>query len=749
MGNKKLLIVIAVLLVVCILCACLGVGGYFLFVQDSEWDPFTGNGTQPAEQAVTPGSEATPETIAPQADTPAVVEQQISVPADQQRWLVMIYQDADDEILERDIHFDANEAEYTGSSDRVTVVSQFDRNAGAYEGDGNWSTARRFVLTANSDLNTLGSAVITDLGEINMGEPQTLIDFATWAIGSYPADRYVLIMSDHGAGWLGGWSDGDNGDDGMSMNEISGALAEILNRTGVPKFDVLAFDACLMSQLEALTMIEPYADYAVASAEVVPAIGFAYNAFISELVNNPAMSPEDFSKWMLAAYIDRDMRITDDLARQEFLSEAFNYTGQATAADLTAEMTLDTTLAVIKLNMLSELNLAFNNFAYEMTFVDQTAVARARSYAQSYYNIFGDSNPPSYIDLGNFVSLVVNETGSTQLSTAANRLFRVMDDAIVAERHSSDLPGATGISIYFPNSYLYTNEIAGYTAYNTQVDQFVQASQWDDFLAFHYTGTPFDLQYSGPVIPAPGTQLQPPGSGNIEMGTLTSSADTISAGQSVHLETQITGDNIGYVYFFAGKFFPENNTYLAVDADFVTAQATQEVNGVTYPDWGSGPIDVSIDWTPTTYFINDGTKNEYAVLYPLEYGATPDQNVYAVDGIFTFGDTGATTYAVMTFRPDGWMLKIMNYAPEGGGGREITPRQGDSFKLLLKAISMDPNDPNKEPEFVEFEGGTLTFGSSNFYWDSAPAEPGSYVVGVGALDLDGNYNLNFVPVTIQ
>ena len=44
-----------------------------------------------------------------------------------QKWLVMMYQDADDQILEQDIYMDLNEAEKVGSSDRVTIVSQFDR----------------------------------------------------------------------------------------------------------------------------------------------------------------------------------------------------------------------------------------------------------------------------------------------------------------------------------------------------------------------------------------------------------------------------------------------------------------------------------------------------------------------------------------------------------------------------------------------------------------------------------------------
>ena len=45
------------------------------------------------------------------------------------------------------------------------------------------------------------------MGEANMASGQTLVDFVTWAMQSYPADKYVLILSDHGMGWPGGWSD--------------------------------------------------------------------------------------------------------------------------------------------------------------------------------------------------------------------------------------------------------------------------------------------------------------------------------------------------------------------------------------------------------------------------------------------------------------------------------------------------------------------------------------------------------------
>ena len=40
---------------------------------------------------------------------------------EEREWLVMLYQNADDEVLEQDIFIDLNEAEWVGSSDAVTV----------------------------------------------------------------------------------------------------------------------------------------------------------------------------------------------------------------------------------------------------------------------------------------------------------------------------------------------------------------------------------------------------------------------------------------------------------------------------------------------------------------------------------------------------------------------------------------------------------------------------------------------------
>ncbi len=77
--------------------------------------------------------------------TPALALGQQNQPANAtgggDTWTVMLYQDADDKILEEDIYIDLNEVERIGSSDKVNIVAQMDRYKGGFSGDGNWTGA--------------------------------------------------------------------------------------------------------------------------------------------------------------------------------------------------------------------------------------------------------------------------------------------------------------------------------------------------------------------------------------------------------------------------------------------------------------------------------------------------------------------------------------------------------------------------------------------------------------------------------
>ena len=89
-------------------------------------------------------------------------------------WTVMLYQDADDKILEKDIYIDLNEAERIGSTDNVNIVAQVDRFRGGYDGDGNWTSTKRYLVGYDDALGQVRSQEIADIGEANKSAGETL-----------------------------------------------------------------------------------------------------------------------------------------------------------------------------------------------------------------------------------------------------------------------------------------------------------------------------------------------------------------------------------------------------------------------------------------------------------------------------------------------------------------------------------------------------------------------------------------------
>ncbi|MBE0685275.1 MAG: hypothetical protein IH585_04675, partial [Anaerolineaceae bacterium] len=486
-------------------------------------------------------------------------------------WLVMNYQDADDQVLEQDIFIDLNEMERIGSSPDVKIVTQIDRYRGGFSGDGDWRSTRRYLVLYDDDLNAIGSELVEDLGEINMADGDSLVDFVTWAVNTYPSDHYVLILSDHGMGWPGGWTDPapggrDSGsapliqqlpDDAIYLSELDRALADIQANTGIQKFDLIGMDACLMSQLEVYSALQPYADYAVASEETEPSLGWAYSAFLSLLVYDPSISTADLATNIVESYIDQDKRITDENARMDYLrqnssSGGFFGPARVSAEQLVSQLEKNITLTAVDLNALPDFVETFNDFTFAMQDIDQSLVASARNYAQSYTSIFGNQVPPSFIDLGHFVQLVAKQSNDSRIRTAANNVLSSLQNVIVAERHGNSKPGSTGIAIYFPNSTLYRSPYTGMQSYIALADRFARVTLWDDFLVYHYNDRSFSVDAAEPVVPATSGITRAPGSGTISLSQITTSANSVTPGDAVRLSIDITGEQVGYVYFFTG-----------------------------------------------------------------------------------------------------------------------------------------------------------------------------------------------------
>ena len=117
--------------------------------------------------------------------------------------------------------------------------------------------------------------VIEDGAARNMGDPDTLADFIDLGYTDYAADRYALILWDHGGGSISGICTDELFDgDGLSMVELVSALERGIG--GRQKLEWLGFDACLMASAEIANMMAPFANYMIASEESEPGLGWNY-----------------------------------------------------------------------------------------------------------------------------------------------------------------------------------------------------------------------------------------------------------------------------------------------------------------------------------------------------------------------------------------------------------------------------------------------------------------------------------------
>ena len=139
------------------------------------------------------------------------------------------------------------------------------------------------------------------LDEQDMDDPQVLHGFLEWGMSEYKADKYGLILWDHGAGWKGFGGDLNNNNqnnDGINLQnlEIRQAIKDVLENNQISKFDFLSFDACLMGGVEQLVDMRDICRLYIANPETDYGHGWDYTNSLAYLRMNPDMSMADFAK---------------------------------------------------------------------------------------------------------------------------------------------------------------------------------------------------------------------------------------------------------------------------------------------------------------------------------------------------------------------------------------------------------------------------------------------------------------------
>ena len=180
------------------------------------------------------------------------------------------------------------------SSNYVNVILQ---TGGTSKWKNNWmnnKATQRFEIKDHqiTHLSTLENAL--------MSQPDTLSNFLRWGVTAYPAQRYILLFWNHGEGTINGFGvDEVNNGKTLSLGEMSRAFDWADSR-----FDLVAFDACLMATLTNAYMLKDHADYLLASEESTALSGFSYGHWLSMLASNPDISIEELSRQIASDYLE-------------------------------------------------------------------------------------------------------------------------------------------------------------------------------------------------------------------------------------------------------------------------------------------------------------------------------------------------------------------------------------------------------------------------------------------------------------
>lgn len=418
---------------------------------------------------------------APAVSAPAPEAAPKDAKAAPKEWTVMVFINGKND-LELAGLYNVNQMEKIGSTKDLNIVVEQGRMKGQAGGDtdldGDWTGSRRMLIKKDKDEEKITSPVLQEDKVVDMGDYKRAVDFVKWSKAKYPAKRYMLIVWNHGTGWMDPLKAKEEGK-GISFDDETGnyirtpQIGLILKEAG--KVDILAFDACLMNMAEVAYEVKDDAQVIVGSEETVPGLGFPYNLFLGAMAKEPKLSTEDTGAVMVEAF-------------------KMFYDAVKKGAQLSA-------LRGAKMDGLAAKMSEFSKLAKEIG--DMDALKAARNGVIRYDAVGAGSDPDMkisfYGDVSQFAQLasagLKEHAKAAELKASAAGLQEYIDKELVIYNKSSgktrsgrDLAESKGISVYLPpvESRIAQERLEGIFEGKYTDFAFDKATGWHNFVTFLY-----------------------------------------------------------------------------------------------------------------------------------------------------------------------------------------------------------------------------------------------------------------------
>lgn len=658
-------------------------------------------------------------------------------------WTILHYTDVDNN-LEGAAFNDYYEMQSVGSGEGVNIVTQLDRAEGYEDRFGDWTDTRRFFIDYVAPQPELDSAgeraalveyfvakgygtaadiqpqvdamddatvhnifenanvgvsfdqtAVEELGEVDMGDPQSLVDFIEWGVNNYPANHYMLIIGSHGAGWRGiGPDDGGAEPSILDLPEIDSALTTAREDLGLGKLDIIGFDACLMAVTDVAVMLEPHADYVLFSQEVIPGNGWEYFNSITSMQQNPDWDAFQVGSSFVDNYMDY-------------------YAGKGARTKLG--------LSLVETAGLPTLLDSLQNFA-SVVGADEvnllTALGTARNNSQLFGTSLGDrADYYSYVDLRDFMNWFSLQTTITEDAyNASQEVLAAYDGAVVYSRADSKLPRANGLGIYLPSGPVFYEAYGG--TYPTMAPS--AFAFWQDYLNQFYTTIATELD---------GSALQ------LEIGNVFTVAGNASTLDNPVVFFDAGGKGVVNLSYTI-TYVQDDGTRIIVDSSPISYTTTLPT-GETIYEYPNELTASTFNWSVEFPYVSDGTNKVISLLN----SSSSSGNEVTVQGTYVNAEGSQPAYLIFDLETRQY---IGTLAVADGAPYEVKPQPGEQFIVDLISIT-----PEGEISVQPLADSPLTFGVEPFSFSYGPAASGNYEVGLSMTDLAGNRIYKKVAVTVN
>ena len=360
--------------------------------------------------------------------------------AQPKEWTFLIYLNGNNN-LDSYGKMNINQMEKIGSTAKINVVVQ-------------WASlenkkTQRLYITKDADTSKVTSKIVEDMGQVDMGDYRSVIDFVKWGSQNYPAQHYFVDIWDHGSGWhlkpgetMKDISWDDVSGNHITTEQLATALTESSKIIG-HKIDIYGSDACLMAMVEIAQQVNDSVSVFLGSEETEPADGWPYDALLAGWNKLPATST------------------SKDVANILTKEYANYYKAKNSNA----------TLSAFDLNFLAPLNASIKKFSTSFNALNSGDLKKVNQAAKDSTHFADDD----YVDFGDFIdhvqSLKIKKLNQSIITEINNNTKN-----FVISNNTVGFPKAQGVSIWIPTD---SSTYSEYADSYSRMD-FDHETQWGD-----------------------------------------------------------------------------------------------------------------------------------------------------------------------------------------------------------------------------------------------------------------------------